>query len=37
VFEKDPPTSFQAFANTFNAAVWDVPGRFWFVQYNQKF
>ncbi len=37
VFEKDPPTSFTAFANTFNAAVWDVPGRFWFVQYNQKF
>jgi iron complex outermembrane receptor protein len=37
VFEKDPPVSFNAFANSFNAALFDVPGRFWFVQYNQKF
>jgi iron complex outermembrane receptor protein len=37
IFEKDPPLSYTAFANTFNAAVWDAPGRFWFVQYNQKF
>jgi iron complex outermembrane receptor protein len=37
VFEKDPPLSYVAFANTFNAAVYDVPGRFWYVQYNQKF
>lgn len=37
VFEKDPPVAYLSFANSFNAAVWDVPGRFWFVQYNQKF
>ncbi len=37
VFEKDPPISYNSFANTFNAAVWDAPGRQWFVQYNQRF
>lgn len=37
VFEKDPPVAYNAFANTFNAAVWDAPGRQWFVQYNQRF
>ncbi|MDZ3823032.1 MAG: TonB-dependent receptor [Pseudoxanthomonas sp.] len=37
VFEKDPPVSYQAFANSFNAAQHEVPGRFWYVQYNQRF
>ncbi|MBX3725882.1 MAG: TonB-dependent receptor [Xanthomonadales bacterium] len=37
VFEKDPPVSYEAFANSFNAAQHEVPGRFWYVQYNQRF
>lgn len=37
VFEKDPPVSYTAFANSFNAAQHEVPGRFWYVQYNQRF
>lgn len=35
-FDKDPPISFTTFANSFDPA-YDVPGRFFYVQYNQKF
>lgn len=37
VFDKDPPLAYNSFANTFNTAVYEVPGRFWYLQYNQKF
>lgn len=37
VFDKHPPTSYQAGNNSFNTAIHEVPGRYWFVQYNQKF
>jgi iron complex outermembrane receptor protein len=36
LFDEDPPLAFDAFANTFDPQ-YDVPGRFWYVQYNQKF
>jgi outer membrane receptor protein involved in Fe transport len=37
VLDKDPPVSYAAGNNSFNTSVYEVPGRFWFVQYNQKF
>ena len=36
LFDEDPPVSFSNFANSFDPN-YDVPGRFWYVQYNQKF
>jgi iron complex outermembrane receptor protein len=37
VLDRDPPTSYMAANNSFNTFVYEVPGRFWFVQYTQKF
>ena len=34
--EKDPPVSFTTFANSFDPQ-YEVPGRFVYLQYNQKF
>jgi iron complex outermembrane receptor protein len=36
VFDKQPPRAFNAFANTFDPQ-YEVPGRFFYMQYNQKF
>ncbi|GAB1596549.1 TonB-dependent receptor [Lysobacter sp. PAGU 2638] len=36
VFAKDPPTAFTAFANSFDPQ-YEVPGRFFYMSYNQKF
>ncbi|MGD9582569.1 MAG: TonB-dependent receptor [Lysobacterales bacterium] len=36
LFDKDPPISVQAFANSFDPQ-YEVPGRFYYVRYNQKF
>jgi iron complex outermembrane receptor protein len=36
VFDEDPPVSFSTFANSFDPQ-YDVPGRFWYMQYSQKF
>ncbi|AXK71351.1 TonB-dependent receptor [Lysobacter sp. TY2-98] len=36
VFAKDPPTAFTAFANSFDPQ-YEVPGRFFYLSYNQKF
>lgn len=36
VFEKDPPVSFSTFANSFDPQ-YEIPGRFWYMRYEQKF
>ena len=36
VFDRDPPIAYSAFANSFDPQ-YPVPGRFWYVQYTQKF
>jgi iron complex outermembrane receptor protein len=36
LFDKEPPLSFQAFANSFDPQ-YEVPGQFVYLQYNQKF
>lgn len=36
VFSKTPPVSFSAFANSFDPA-YDIPGRFYYMSYSQKF
>ena len=36
MFDEDPPVAFSAFANSFDPQ-YDVPGRFWYVNYTQKF
>jgi iron complex outermembrane recepter protein len=36
VFDKDPPVAFTAFANSFDAQ-YEVPGRFYYLRYTQKF
>jgi iron complex outermembrane receptor protein len=36
IFEREPPVSYSAFANSFDPK-YDVPGRFWYVSYSQKF
>jgi iron complex outermembrane receptor protein len=36
IFEREPPVSYSAFANSFDPQ-YDVPGRFWYVSYSQKF
>jgi iron complex outermembrane receptor protein len=36
LFDEDPPVSQSTFANSFDPQ-YDVPGRFWYVQYSQKF
>ena len=36
VGDEDPPISYSNFANSFDPN-YDIPGRFWYVQYTQKF
>ena len=36
VLDRDPPIAYSAFANTFDPQ-YEVPGRFLYLQYNQKF
>ena len=36
VFDKDPPISFQAFANSFDTQ-YDTPGQFYYMEYRQRF
>ncbi|UHQ24319.1 TonB-dependent receptor [Lysobacter sp. 5GHs7-4] len=36
IFDKNPPFSAQAFANSFDPA-YEVPGRFYYLRYTQKF
>jgi len=36
LLDEDPPLSFSVFANSFDPQ-YEVPGRFWYVQYSQKF
>ncbi len=36
LFDEDPPVAFSTFANSFDPQ-YEVPGRFWYVQYTQKF
>lgn len=36
VFEKEPPVSFTTFANSFDPQ-YEIPGRFWYMRYEQKF
>jgi iron complex outermembrane receptor protein len=36
LFDENPPTSYSTFANSFDPS-YDIPGRFWYVQYSQKF
>lgn len=37
LFDKDPPWSFQAFANSYDASTYDVPGRFWYARVTTNF
>jgi iron complex outermembrane recepter protein len=34
--DEDPPEAYNTFANTFHPE-YDIPGRFWYVQYTQRF
>lgn len=34
--DKNPPVSFTTFANSFDPQ-YEVPGRFYYLQYNQRF
>ena len=36
LLDEDPPFSASAFANSFDPS-YDIPGRFWYVQYTQRF
>jgi iron complex outermembrane recepter protein len=36
VTDEDPPVAFSTFANSFDPN-YEIPGRFWYVQYSQKF
>ncbi|MBP6797114.1 MAG: TonB-dependent receptor, partial [Luteimonas sp.] len=36
ILDKDPPVSYSTFANSFDPQ-YEVPGRFLYLQYNQKF
>ncbi len=36
VFDKQPPVTFSAFANSFDPQ-YEIPGQFFYLQYNQKF
>lgn len=36
VLDKDPPVAYSAFANSFDAQ-YEVPGRFYYLRYSQKF
>jgi iron complex outermembrane receptor protein len=36
VLDEDPPIAYSTFANSFDPQ-YEVPGRFWYVQYSQKF
>jgi iron complex outermembrane receptor protein len=36
LFDEDPPVSYSTFANSFDPS-YDIPGRFWYMQYSQKF
>jgi iron complex outermembrane receptor protein len=35
-FDRDPPKSYTTFANTFDPQ-YEIPGRFFYMRYNQKF
>ena len=35
-FDRDPPAAHNAFANSFDPA-YDIPGRFWYLEYTQRF
>jgi iron complex outermembrane receptor protein len=35
LFDKQPPVSYTAFANSYNVGQFQPPGRSWFVQYRQ--
>lgn len=37
VLDEDPAVSFSTFANSFDPTMYDVPGSFWYVRYNQTF
>lgn len=37
VFAKDPAVSYSTFANSFDPTMYDVPGAFWYLRYNQEF
>lgn len=37
LFDKDPPWSFQAFANSYDPTTYDVPGRFWYARVTTNF
>ena len=36
VFDKDPPSAYTAFANTFDSQ-YEIPGQFFYMRYTQKF
>jgi len=36
LFDEDPPISYSTFANSFDPS-YEIPGRFWYVSYAQKF
>ena len=36
IFDEDPPVVYDTFANSFDPQ-YEIPGRFWYVQYSQKF
>jgi iron complex outermembrane receptor protein len=36
LFDEDPPVVYDTFANSFDPQ-YEIPGRFWYVQYSQKF
>ncbi len=35
-FDRDPPLSYTTFANSFDPQ-YEIPGRFFYMRYNQKF
>lgn len=37
LFDKDPPWSFTAFANSYDPTTYDVPGRFWYARVTTNF
>lgn len=37
VLDEEPAVSFSTFANSFDPTMYDVPGAFWYVRYNQTF
>ena len=37
VTDEEPAVSYSTFANSFDPTMYDVPGAFWYVRYNQTF